>query len=124
MQSEVDIVTPAKRLVDGAKSGSVKLPAVNGQLEILPGHTELLTLLTAGEISFHEDGQLKQFTVSHGFAEIRQDRVLILGLPAEVLANLQRFQSRISAAFALLVDTAPSTPLPFALFVHLVLRSR
>ncbi len=84
MMIEVDIVTPAKRLVDGAKSPSVKLPGADGQLEILPGHTELLALLGKGEISFQEDGRPRQFQVSGGFAEVRQDRVLILAEVAPV----------------------------------------
>ena len=79
----VDIVTPTKKLVEGAKTDSVKVPGYKGELQILPGHRELLTLLSTGVLSFVQDGRERKFAVSYGFAEVKHNRVLILAETAE-----------------------------------------
>ena len=80
---EVDIVTPTRKLVEGAKANTVKVPTAVGQIEVLPGHTELVTLLDTGELMLVSDGQVRRFAISYGFAEIRKDRVIILAETAE-----------------------------------------
>src|SRR5688500_15535082 len=89
---EVDIVTPTRKLVEGAKATSVKLPTVKGQAEILPGHTEMVTLLETGELSVVSDGKERKFAVSYGFAEVRKDKVLVLAETVEEAKeiNLER----------------------------------
>ena len=79
----VDIVTPTKKLVEGAKADSVKLPGVKGQLEILPNHTDLLTLLSTGIASFVSDGVERKFAVSSGFAEVKNNKVTVMGETVE-----------------------------------------
>jgi len=80
---KVDIVTPTKKLVEGAKADWVKFPGFKGELEILPGHRELLTTLTTGVMSFVQNGKERKFAISYGFAEVRHDRVLVLAETAE-----------------------------------------
>ena len=80
---EVDIVTPTKKLVEAAKVNAVRMPGVKGELLVLPGHSELLTLLGTGLIGFVMDGTERKFAVSHGFAEVRNDKVLILAETCE-----------------------------------------
>lgn len=92
----VDIVTPLKKLVEGAKTESVKIPGARGELEILPGHRELLTLLTTGPVSFIQDGKERKFAVSYGFAEVRNNRVLVLAETAEESTGVDK--ARAAAA--------------------------
>jgi len=92
----VDIVTPTKKLVEGAKAEWIKVPGYKGELEILPGHRELLTLLTTGPLSLMQDGRERKFAISYGFAEIRHDRVLIMAETAEDAATLDK--TRAAAA--------------------------
>lgn len=92
----VDIVTPTKKLVEGAKADWVKIPGHRGELEILPGHRELLTLLTTGPLSFMQDGRERKFAVSHGFAEVRKNRVLVMAETAEDAAAIDK--ARVQAA--------------------------
>lgn len=80
---EVDIVTPSKKLVVGAKTTQVRLPGAKGELQVLPGHAELITLLDTGVLSFTEDGTERKFAISFGVAEIRDDKVLVLAETAE-----------------------------------------
>jgi len=80
---EVDIVTPTRRLVVGAKVSSLTLPGARGQLQILPGHADLLTTLGVGVLAYAEDGAEKKFAISYGFAEVRHDKITVLAETCE-----------------------------------------
>ena len=100
---ELDIVTPTRRLVVGAKTAKVKLPGAKGQLEILSGHSDLLTLLGAGILSYTEDGVEKKFAVSYGFAEIRKNKLTVLAETCEPADEIdidraQKAQKKAEAA--------------------------
>jgi len=90
----VDIVTPTKKLVEGAKADWVKFPGFKGELEILPGHRELLTMVSTGVLSFVQDGRERKFAVSHGFAEVRHDRVLVLAETAEESTGVDKARAQ------------------------------
>ena len=90
----VDIVTPNRRLVEGAKAISVKVPAVVGETEILVGHAEMLTLLETGVVTLQLDGQSRNFAISQGFAEVHNDRVLILAETAEESKEIDRERAK------------------------------
>ncbi len=79
----IDIVTPTKKLVEGLKADSIKLPGVKGQLEILTNHADLLTLLEPGVVSFVQDGRERKFAVSFGFAEVKNNKVTVMGETVE-----------------------------------------
>lgn len=79
----VDIVTPTKKLAEKVKAEWVKIPGYKGELEILPGHRELLTLLSTGVLTLSEATKERKFAISYGFAEIRHDRVLVMAETAE-----------------------------------------
>lgn len=79
----IDIVTPTRKLVEGAETNSVKLPSVKGEAEILPGHTAMMALLGTGILSFVHDGRERKFAVSYGFAEVREDKVIVLAETVE-----------------------------------------
>ena len=63
----VDVVTPLRKLVEGVQVKGLKLPSAKGELTILPGHAEMLTLLDTGVMSFLHDGAERKFAVSYGF---------------------------------------------------------
>lgn len=91
---EIDIVTPSRKLVVGAKTAELKLPSSKGQLTVLPGHTDLLTILGVGELSFKEDGVDRRFAISYGFAEIRNDKVLVLAETAEESVEIDKDRAK------------------------------
>ncbi len=80
---EVDIVTPTRKLIEGAKVASLRMPGAKGEMVILPGHTEMLTLLSTGVLSLTQDGTERKFAISYGFAEVRNDKVIVLAETAE-----------------------------------------
>lgn len=91
---EVDVVTPGKQLVRGARVNALKLPASTGEMEVLPGHVSLITLLGTGTLSFVQDHSERKFAVSYGFAEIHQDRVLIMAETCEEAGQIDVDRAR------------------------------
>ena len=79
----VDIVTPYRKILENATATSVRLPAAKGEMEVLPGHAELLTLLSTGVLGIRRDEGEKRFAISYGFAEIRKDKILVLAETCE-----------------------------------------
>lgn len=105
----VDIVTPSKRLASGAETTQVTLPSIKGQIMVLPGHDKMLTLLTTGVLSFPQDGVERRFAISHGFAEIRDDKVLVLAETVEEASQIdveraKRAQKKAEEALTNVLD--------------------
>lgn len=86
----VDLVTPSRKLLENVQTDSVKIPGARGELQILPGHADLLTLLNPGTVSLVQDGKERKYFVSHGFAEVRGDKVLVFGETVEESADIDR----------------------------------
>lgn len=86
----VDIVTPSKRLVEGARAETVVLPGSRGQLQILPGHADMLAMLGTGELKLVSDGGTRTFAISYGFADITKDKVTILAETAEESSEIDK----------------------------------
>lgn len=80
---QVDIVTPQRQLVTAAKVDSVTLPAMQGEIEVLPNHTEYVAALGTGVLSFTENGKKRVFAVSNGFAEVLPHRVMVMAETCE-----------------------------------------
>ena len=74
----LEIVTPEAR-VYSQKVASVVLPAVEGDMGILPGHIPVLTALNAGELEVVEENGGREFlAIDRGFAEVLGDKVSVL----------------------------------------------
>jgi F-type H+-transporting ATPase subunit epsilon len=56
----------------------VTLPAVEGQIGILPQHVPLMTQMVPGEMIVRQSGPDRFLAVGEGFVEITGDRVAIL----------------------------------------------
>jgi F-type H+-transporting ATPase subunit epsilon len=78
----LEIVTPDRPLVRETVD-EVVLPATEGELGVLPGHTPLLTTLKVGVLMFRMGDERHYVAVSHGFAEVLSDRVTVLAQVAE-----------------------------------------
>ena len=74
---KLEVVTRTAKVVD-AEVESVFLPGYHGEMGILPSHAPLLTRLGIGELRYRTDGTLHSLAVSHGFAEILGQRLIIL----------------------------------------------
>jgi F-type H+-transporting ATPase subunit epsilon len=78
----LEIVTPDHSLVH-EDVDEVVVPAADGYLGVLPGHTPLLALLKVGELWYRKGTEKFYLHIAFGFAEVLPDRVTILADIAE-----------------------------------------
>jgi len=78
----LEVVTQSRRVVE-TDVDEVQLPAAQGMLGVLPGHTPLLATLGTGELMYRSDHRESYLAIQWGFAEILPDRVTILAEVAE-----------------------------------------
>jgi len=64
-------------MVYSADVDMVTLPAVQGQIGILPQHVRLMTQLVPGEMIVRKNGHEDFLAVGEGLVEVTNDRVLI-----------------------------------------------
>jgi F-type H+-transporting ATPase subunit epsilon len=79
----------------------VTLPAVDGQIGILPQHIPLMTYLVAGEMIVRKNGQDRFLVVGEGFVEITGEHVAILtdlAIAAENIDEAKAEEARQLAA--------------------------
>ncbi|MEO6324325.1 MAG: ATP synthase F1 subunit epsilon [Thermoanaerobaculia bacterium] len=72
------LVTPEHAVLEKVSCTEVNLPALDGQIGILPGHTPLITLLGIGTVTYRDGGKKTSVAVRDGFAEIVADVVRVL----------------------------------------------
>ena len=79
------LVTPEKRLVTGQEVEEVFIPGWSGELEVLPGHAPLLTLLQTGVLRYRLKGESTSHAVavSSGYAQVNPTGVNVLAETAE-----------------------------------------
>ncbi len=76
----VEVVTPERRVL-AVDAAEIVLPGEEGDMGVLPGHAPVVTLLRPGLVEIRlEDGAAPAhaFFIKGGFAEIRQDRAILL----------------------------------------------
>ena len=77
MPLKLEIITPEKRVYEDTVD-AVSFMTRNGEVDILPGHMPLLTMLLEGELRAHKGGRTDALAVSRGFARVMGDTVSIL----------------------------------------------
>ena len=82
---KLTLVTPTKRLLTDAEVEEVIIPAFRGQLNILPGHAPLVTVLTAGVMKVRMKGstEFKSAAISWGYCEVTPSGISVLADTAE-----------------------------------------
>ena len=78
----LEVVTPYEIFFEG-RIEKIVLPAQDGQLGVMPGHSPLVVAVTPGIASIETKGEQKKFVVSEGFAEIAHQAVIIVCNAAE-----------------------------------------
>ena len=74
----LEVVTPERKVFE-ADVERVEVPGLDGELGILPGHTELVSLLKpAGLLTYHVGNETGEMALSDGFVEVSADRVTVL----------------------------------------------
>ncbi len=85
----LEIATPM-RLVVAEQVDEVVAPGIEGYFGVLPGHAPFLTTLGVGIVTYRIGRDEHQLAVAGGFAEIRNDKVIILADTAERPEEIDR----------------------------------
>lgn len=78
----LEIVTPDHALVTD-QVDEVVVPAAEGYLGVLPGHTPLLATLSIGEMWYRRGSEKFYLSLAGGFVEVLPDKVTVLAELAE-----------------------------------------
>jgi F-type H+-transporting ATPase subunit epsilon len=74
----LEIVTPERKILETVVD-RVEVPGLDGELGILPGHTDLISeLKPAGLLTYHIGEERSQVAISDGFVEVSPERVTVL----------------------------------------------
>ena len=97
------IATPFKVLVDSADVRSLRAADASGSFGVLPGHTDLLTVLPASVVEWREgDGQWRYCAVRAGVFSVSNGKRIAIacrqGVPGRDLAGLEADVERAGAA--------------------------
>ena len=99
------VVTRERKFID-VDVDEVILPASDGEIGVLPGHTPLLTTLRIGTLRYRTGSTVERIVLSWGFAEVLPDRVIVLAergiLPSEVdatAAEAERIEAEKELAY-------------------------
>lgn len=80
---QLSIIAPEGKVFE-ADVDRVEVPGLDGELGILPGHTEMISLLKPdGLLTYHIGASAVEVSVDGGFVEVGPDRVVVLANKAE-----------------------------------------
>ncbi len=82
MELTLRVITPESVALDTTAS-SVRIPALDGQMGILPRHASMVAALEAGVLTWTEQGASRAMFVSGGFAEVRDNTVRVVSEAGE-----------------------------------------
>ena len=85
----LEITTPM-RLVVAETVDEVVAPGIEGYFGVLPGHAPFLSTLGIGVVTYRIGRDEHQLAVAGGFAEVRNDKVIILADSAERPEEIDR----------------------------------
>ena len=91
----LEIATPM-RLVVSEQVDEVVAPGVEGYFGVLPGHAPFLTTLGIGVVTYRNGREEHQLAIAGGFAEVRNDKVIILADTAERPEEIDRARAERS----------------------------
>jgi F-type H+-transporting ATPase subunit epsilon len=87
---QLELVSPEKLLLSRAVEMAT-LPAAEGEMGVLPGHSPMIVALRGGVITVKENGQVtERLFVAGGFAEVTPERCTVLADEATPVAELSR----------------------------------
>lgn len=97
------LVTPQKKLLEGAEVKDVFVPAYRGELQILPGHAPLVTTLTAGVLKYHlkDSDKLESVAISWGYCQVSPTGVTVMAETAELAQEINLVAAQKDRADAL-----------------------
>ncbi|OGR47281.1 MAG: ATP synthase F1 subunit epsilon [Elusimicrobia bacterium GWC2_65_9] len=102
----LELVTPEK-VAWSAGADFVVLPALEGEMGVLPGHQSFLVGLTAGEVRIKVKDEVQRFAVSGGFAEVKDDKIALFAETAEMSDQIDAERAKQALERAKLASVKP-----------------
>ena len=84
----LNLVTPEKPIVSNLAVEMVILPALKGEMGILPKHVQTIVQLGMGSLRYKQDGKEEEFAVLGGFAEVANNVVNVFAEGANLAAEI------------------------------------
>jgi F-type H+-transporting ATPase subunit epsilon len=81
-QLTLRVITPDEIVLD-KQVASLKLPATDGSIGVLPRHAHMVAALDVGVLTYKHDGKEESVFVSGGFAEVRDNTVRVVSEAGE-----------------------------------------
>jgi len=97
---QVQVMTPAKVVVK-TPAHLVELPGAQGYMGILPGHTRMISELSAGTLTVATGQGQQVYFISGGYVDVNQDRVTVLADAAEKPVDIDVARAAAAKARAL-----------------------
>lgn len=88
----LEIATPT-RLAVAETVDEIVIPGSQGYFGVLPGHAAFLTTLGIGELMYRIGRDEHHLVVAGGFAEVRNDKVIVLADSAERSYEIDRVRA-------------------------------
>ena len=79
----IEIITAERVVLTAEAVNSVRAPASEGVVGILPRHAPLMTALAPGELIMRKGEEEESFFVTGGFLEVRDNQVAVLADASE-----------------------------------------
>lgn len=74
----LEIVTPERRVLSEEVEHVVLPTDAGGEIDVLPGHIPLMTMIKPGELKYFKDGKAESIAIDRGFIEVIGDTVSVL----------------------------------------------
>ena len=113
---KVEFTTPDRPVYSG-EADYVSLPAFDGSMGVLPGHTPLVAQLVPGVVHVRRGGEDTTFAVTGGFVEVRPHTISIFAEAAEQASEINAEAARMEAEKlrAQLIDARKNPQADFAM---------
>jgi len=83
MPIHVEVVSREKKVFEELEADMVNVPAVEGEMGVLPRHAPVLTTLGFGELVIKKGNAQERFAIFGGVVDIRPGKVVVLAELAE-----------------------------------------
>lgn len=83
-----NLVTPQRQVVEDLPVDMVVLPALLGEMGILPGHIQTVVQLGMGSLRYKQKGKTEVFAVLGGFAEVSNNVVNVFAEGADLAGEI------------------------------------
>ncbi len=90
----LSLITPQKQLIDALPVQSVVLPALEGEMGVLPGHIPMIVQLGFGSLRYKQDGKEEEFAVLGGFAEVLHGAVNVFAEGADLAGEINEEEEK------------------------------